>query len=78
MARKTLSLLVLAAAVFASCSDARKSESPEQAKIADGFQIAEAQCSRCHAIGRDGTSTHPKAPEFRTILTQYEIGRAHV
>ena len=30
-------------------------------------------CSRCHAVGRSGTSTHPEAPPFRTLGQRYPI-----
>jgi len=30
-------------------------------------------CSRCHAVGRSGSSTHPEAPPFRTLGQRYPI-----
>ncbi len=36
-----------------------------------GQLIVEANCSRCHAVGRDGTSTHSQAPPFRDIVKRY-------
>ena len=28
-------------------------------------------CQRCHAIGKEDTSVHPKAPPFRVVVTRY-------
>lgn len=28
-------------------------------------------CSRCHAIGREGKSTHAEAPAFRDVMKRY-------
>jgi len=30
-------------------------------------------CSRCHAIGKEGDSPHPQAPPFRTLSKKYPI-----
>ncbi len=38
-----------------------------------GLQLAETHCSRCHAIGADGGSTHPMAPPFRTLSRNYPV-----
>lgn len=38
-----------------------------------GVQIAEAQCSSCHAIGLDGESPHPDAKPFRFFSENYPI-----
>lgn len=38
-----------------------------------GRLIAEANCSRCHAIGAKGDSAHPEAPAFRTLSERYPI-----
>jgi mono/diheme cytochrome c family protein len=39
--------------------------------IAKGHSIVEANCSRCHAIGKDDTSHHQEAPPFRVVVTRY-------
>jgi mono/diheme cytochrome c family protein len=41
------------------------------ALVADGRDIAEAQCARCHAVGAYGESPDPRAPAFRTVLSRY-------
>jgi mono/diheme cytochrome c family protein len=38
-----------------------------------GQRLAEANCSRCHAVGRIGDSPLPIAPPFRTLHTRYPV-----
>ncbi len=38
-----------------------------------GEMLVEKNCSRCHAIGREGASPHPEAPPFRTLSSRYPI-----
>ncbi len=38
-----------------------------------GRVLVEKNCSRCHAIGKEGDSTHPEAPPFRTLSSRYPI-----
>jgi cytochrome c len=38
-----------------------------------GRAILAHNCSRCHALGRTGTSPHPEAPQFRVIGQRYAI-----
>ena len=38
-----------------------------------GASLLTTNCSRCHAIGRDGASPHPAAPPFRTLSRKYPI-----
>ena len=38
-----------------------------------GESLLSANCSRCHATGRTGASTHPEAPPFRTLSDRYPI-----
>lgn len=40
-------------------------------RAALGRRLAEANCSWCHSIDRDGASPNPKAPEFRTLRKRY-------
>jgi mono/diheme cytochrome c family protein len=37
-------------------------------------ELLNANCSRCHAIGRTGASAHAAAPAFRTLSRRYSIG----
>jgi cytochrome c len=38
-----------------------------------GEVLLEKNCSRCHAIGKQGNSPHPQAPPFRTLSSKYPI-----
>ena len=38
-----------------------------------GEILLEKNCSRCHAIGKEGDSPHPQAPPFRTLSSRYPI-----
>ena len=38
-----------------------------------GEELLSRNCSRCHAIGLAGSSTHPEAPPFRTLAQRYPI-----
>lgn len=40
---------------------------------ADGKAFAEANCARCHAIGRDDESALAEAPAFRDLHARYPI-----
>ena len=75
----TILVLSLTSATLASCVDeeaggppSARSPQPDPAMIEDGRAIAEAQCSRCHAIGPEGISPNRAAPVFRTILSRYD------
>src|SRR6266571_2363505 len=59
-------LLVLVSAGAALPQDKRALES-------QGQGLLTTNCSRCHAIGRAGDSTHPEAPPFRTLGQRYPI-----
>lgn len=38
-----------------------------------GKQFAEANCAKCHAIGKTGESERPEAPKFRELSKFYPI-----
>lgn len=40
--------------------------------IDKGRALLEANCSRCHAIGKTGDSPLDKAPPFRDVVKRYE------
>ena len=42
-------------------------------RIARGKALVEANCTRCHAVGAEGASPHPKAPEFRTLQRRHPM-----
>jgi mono/diheme cytochrome c family protein len=58
--------LVLLSAGVALPQDKRALESRGQG-------VLTTNCSRCHAVGRIGNSTHPEAPPFRTLGQRYPI-----
>src|SRR4029079_3393012 len=39
--------------------------------VEKGRAILEANCARCHAIGKDDVSKHPEAPPFREVMKRY-------
>ena len=41
--------------------------------VGRGHASAEANCSRCHAVGPAGESPLPKAPAFRTLHQRYPV-----
>jgi cytochrome c len=58
-------------AVLVLVSSALAQGEKEQLKL--GEELLAKNCSRCHAIGRSGTSSHPEAPAFRTLSSRYDI-----
>ncbi len=47
--------------------------SAQQSLVERGRQIAEKNCSRCHAIGRAGESKLPIAPPLRDLPSRYPV-----
>jgi cytochrome c len=45
----------------------------EKDLTAKGEALVRENCSRCHAIGKEGDSPHPQAPPFRTLSNEYPI-----
>ena len=45
----------------------------EKEQLKRGEELLSSNCSRCHAIGRTGTSPHSEAPAFRTLARRYNI-----
>jgi mono/diheme cytochrome c family protein len=41
--------------------------------VAKGKALLEKNCARCHAIGLEGASKHPKAPPYRVVVTRYPV-----
>jgi tetratricopeptide (TPR) repeat protein len=42
-------------------------------RIAEGRRLVENNCSRCHAVGPDGSSAHDKAPAFRDLQKRHPL-----
>ena len=64
-------LCLAAALTFATALATRAG--PGTDLTAKGKALVEANCARCHAIGPEGQSTHPKAPPFRVVVTRYPV-----
>lgn len=63
-------LALIATIVLSACANAPID--PSAAEMAqDGREIAQSQCSSCHAIGRTGESPNPAAPRFDRLLERY-------
>jgi cytochrome c len=45
----------------------------QDAPLERGRALAQANCARCHAIGRSGDSPLAKAPPFRTLHRRYPV-----
>jgi cytochrome c len=56
-----------AVVVFAASAQAETREN----LIERGRAILEANCARCHAIGKDDASEHPEALPFRKVVKRY-------
>src|SRR5689334_19333332 len=64
--------LLLAASLFAACATTSNAD-PEAVARARGHEIAQTNCSSCHAIGPSGDSPFPEAPPFRTLSRNYRV-----
>jgi mono/diheme cytochrome c family protein len=45
----------------------------EKGLATKGEALVRENCSRCHAIGKEGDSPHPPAPPFRTLSSKYPV-----
>ena len=45
----------------------------EKGLVGKGELLVRENCSRCHAIGKEGDSPHPPAPPFRTLSSKYPV-----
>jgi mono/diheme cytochrome c family protein len=48
-------------------------EAAEKDLTNKGEALVRENCSRCHAIGKEGDSPHPPAPPFRTLSSKYPV-----
>ena len=62
-----ISLSLLTAVVSSTC----QAETPQQR----GEVIANGMCSRCHAIGKTGDSSHAAAPRFRSLDNHMDLSK---
>ena len=76
-----LSKLILVIGVLATLpvgcgqttSGPQGSPNPDATTSVSGLAIAQRECATCHAIGREGDSTHPHALEFRKFSRNYPV-----
>jgi len=59
----SVALLSVAATVYAA----------DKTLVDKGEVLVRENCSRCHAIGKEGDSPHPQAPPFRTLSSKYPV-----
>jgi cytochrome c len=62
-------LLVLALVFIA----VRPAAAADKGLAGKGEVLVRENCSRCHAIGKEGDSPHPPAPPFRTLSSKYPV-----
>jgi mono/diheme cytochrome c family protein len=62
---------LLAAATLAWMAAPGAQATEPAAQVEAGRHALETRCSRCHAIGLSGDSTHAAAPPFREIVMRY-------
>jgi cytochrome c len=67
--------LVSVVLILISAGAALPQEKPQDKRALEsrGQGLLTGNCSRCHAVGRSGNSTHPEAPLFRTLGQRYPI-----
>jgi cytochrome c len=61
------------AAAFAFLVTPTKADEALSAAERRGLASVQANCSRCHAVGRSGASPFAAAPPFRTLHLRYPI-----
>lgn len=61
----------LSAAVLVGTGETGAAQNAEA--VAAGEALAQERCANCHAIGPEGKSRLPIAPEFRTLAEKYPV-----
>ncbi|MGZ5918111.1 MAG: c-type cytochrome [Methyloceanibacter sp.] len=70
LAALAAALLAVLALLFVAV---RPAASAEKGLVDKGEVLVKENCSRCHAIGKEGDSTHPQAPPFRYLSRNYPV-----
>jgi cytochrome c len=65
--------LRIAASIAFLVVSAVSASAAEKTLIDKGEVLVRENCSRCHAIGKEGDSPHKEAPPFRTLAKNYPI-----
>jgi cytochrome c len=68
-----LALLAACATPQADGAEGTTASHASDASISAGRDIAQANCSSCHATGTQGESPNPASPPFRTLSQRYPI-----
>ncbi len=68
--RLLAAMLVGSAAVLIA---ALPTAAADKTLVDKGEVLVRENCSRCHAVGREGESPHKDAPPFRTLSSKYPI-----
>ena len=63
----------IAASAALLVASAVSANAAEKTLIDQGEVLVRENCSRCHAIGKEGDSPHKEAPPFRTLAKNYPI-----
>jgi cytochrome c len=70
LAALAAALLAVLALLFVAV---RPAASAEKGLVDKGEALVKKNCSRCHAIGKEGESPHPQAPPFRNLSRNYPV-----
>ena len=62
-------ILMMALTLLLAATTPVFAQSPEQR----GQRLLASHCAMCHAVGRQGGSSHRQAPPFRTLSKRYPI-----
>lgn len=65
--------LLLLAALLVAPVTAEAANEPMSPRAQRGLTFAQANCAKCHAIGKMGDSPLAIAPPFRTLHTRYPV-----
>jgi cytochrome c len=68
--KRSSAMVAVPVAAFFLVAAAAQAQMPQ---VDRGRALAQANCARCHAIGRTGESSLPKAPPFRTLHRRYPV-----
>lgn len=69
---RATAMVILAALAMLGLS-AMDASAVEKGMGDKGEALLRENCSRCHAIGKEGASPHKEAPPFRTLSSHYSI-----
>lgn len=74
MIRPSLPALALAAVFAAGAGGSMfQAHAGDTAGVEQGRAFAQANCARCHAIGKSDDSPNAEAPPFRILATRYPL-----